>query len=163
VGANIGIQLHGMRRYVGKDARLSAVEPNPLGCKALRQSTALGLHAVLQADARSIPLLSDSMDLVYTRGVLIHIEPDHLPVVMREITRVSRRFVLCLEYFSHKLTEVHYRGMSSRLWKQDFGRRYLENCPDLKVHSYGFIWQVEFPHNDDLNWWLFEKKGQDSK
>jgi pseudaminic acid biosynthesis-associated methylase len=157
VGANIGINLIGLRSLLGPSARLSAVEPNPVACAELRTNTGLGLDEIVQSDAYAIPLADASFDLTFTSGVLIHVPPGRLRDAMREIARVSRRFVLCSEYFSHEPVEIPYRGESGLLWKRDFGSAYLENCPDLKVRHYGFLWQAEFPHFDDLNWWLFEK------
>jgi pseudaminic acid biosynthesis-associated methylase len=157
VGANVGINLIGLRSLLGPTARLSAVEPNPLACAELRTNTELGLEQIVESDAYAIPLPDASFDLTFTNGVLIHVPPDRLPDAMREIVRVSRRFVLCSEYFSHVPVEIPYRGESGLLWKRDFGSAYLENCPDLKVRHYGFLWQAEFPHFDNLNWWLFEK------
>ena len=158
VGANIGINLIGLRQMLGASARLAAVEPNPAACDRLRSDKVLGLDAVMEADAYQIPVRDGAFDVTFTNGVLIHVPPDRLVDAMREITRVSRRFVLCSEYFSHVPVEIKYRGRSELLWKRDFGQAYLDTCPELQVRGYGFIWQAEFPHFDNLNWWLFEKR-----
>jgi len=157
VGANVGINLIGLRAVLGPDARLFAVEPNPIACEQLRNNRSLSLEEVFQCDAYRIPLPDKSVDLAFTNGVLIHVPPDKLAAAMIEITRVVRRFVLCSEYFSHCPVEIPYRGHTGLLWKRDFGQAYLDNCPVLKSKSYGFLWQAEFPHFDNLNWWLFEK------
>jgi len=156
VGANVGINLIGLRQVLGQAARLSALEPNPQACEELRRNKALGLDEVIESSACRIPLPDAAFDLTFTNGVLIHIPPDRLAEAMCEIARVSRRFVLCSEYFSHVPVEIPYRGQSGMLWKRDFGLAYLKNCPDLKARNYGFLWQTEFPHFDNLNWWLFE-------
>jgi pseudaminic acid biosynthesis-associated methylase len=157
IGANVGINLRGLRQALGPATQLSALEPNAAACEALRQNTELRLDRIIESDAYRIPLPDDSYDLTFTNGVLIHVPPDRLPEAMREIVRVSRRFVLCSEYFSHVPVEIPYHGQSGMLWKRDFGLAYLENCPGLKPRHYGFLWQTEFPHFDDLNWWLLEK------
>jgi pseudaminic acid biosynthesis-associated methylase len=157
VGANIGLKLAGLRRLLGPLVRLSALEPNPAACATLREAKELGLAEVLESDAYKIPAPDDSYDLVFTNGVLIHVPPDRLPTVMREICRVSRKYVLCTEYFARTPTEIVYRGEAGMLWKRDFGRTYLETCPQLRPMNYGFLWEHEFAHFDDLNWWLFTK------
>lgn len=157
VGANVGINLFGLRQVLGPKALLAAVEPNVLACEELRRNEGLQLAEVIESDAYRVPLPDESYDLVLTNGVLIHIPPDRLSQAMNEIVRISRCFVLCSEYFSHVPMEVPYRGQSGLLWKRDFGRAYLENNSELKVRNYGFLWQTEFPHFDNLNWWLFEK------
>lgn len=157
VGANVGINLVGLRRALGPAASLSALEPNAAACASLRTNADAHLAEVIEADASRIPRADHTFDLVFTNGVLIHVPPDALPQAMREIVRVSKRYVLCSEYFSHTPVEIRYRGESGLLWKRDFGKTYLETCPNLRVVQYGFIWQTEFPHFDNLNWWLFEK------
>jgi pseudaminic acid biosynthesis-associated methylase len=159
VGANVGINLRGLRKALGPAIHLSALEPNASACAELRRDRELALASVLEATAYEIPAPDASFDLAFTNGVLIHIPPDQLPRALAEIVRVSKRFVLCSEYFSHTPVEVPYRGESGLLWKRDFGQAYLDAWPDLRVRGYGFTWQVEFPHFDDLNWWLLEKVG----
>lgn len=155
VGANVGINLTGLRR-VGSALSLTAVEPHPVASDVLRTATELGLDGVVRADGAALPFADDSFDLVFTNGVLIHVPPERLGFVMSEVARVSRRFVLCSEYFSHEPEEVTYHGQQGLLWKRDFGAAYLETVPGLTVVDYGFLWQVELPTFDDLNWWLFQ-------
>ena len=71
--------------------------------------------------------------------------------------RVTRHYVVCIEYFSHEPVEVEYHGMSGFLYKRDFGRYYLERHPGLRVLDYGFLWQ-ELDSADNANWWLFAKE-----
>ena len=40
------------------------------------------------------------VDLVFTNGVLFHILPDKLKQIMSKINRVSKKYILCSEYFS---------------------------------------------------------------
>jgi pseudaminic acid biosynthesis-associated methylase len=156
VGANIGINLFALQRLL-PGAKLSALEPNPAACERLRAATPLGLTDLHQADAYHIPAPDGAYDLTFTKGVLIHVPPSRLLEAMREIVRVSRRYVLCAEYFAHQPTEVSYRGNTGMLWKRDFGREYLREHPGLAVRGYGFWWNQEFPHLDDITWWMFEK------
>ena len=98
-----------------------------------------------------------SVDLAFTCGVLIHVHPDELLEVCGEIVRVSRRYVLCAEYFSPRPEAIEYRGRMDLLFKRDFGGFYLDHWPELRLVDYGFVWKrTEF---DDLNWWLFERSG----
>jgi pseudaminic acid biosynthesis-associated methylase len=162
VGANVGINLHGLRRELGSGVALSALEPNAAAVARLRNAAPLQLEQIVHGDATSIDLPDNSFDLVFTNGVLIHIPPASLAAVMGEICRVARRFVLCSEYFSHEPVEVPYHGEAGMLWKRDFGREYLETCPQLRVRGYGFVWQEEFRFFDNLNWWVFEKSPHDA-
>ena len=159
VGANVGINLHGLRRRLGPDVELAALEPNRAAAALLRESPDLALSRVIEGTAGAIDAPDHAYDLVFTNGVLIHIPPRDLEPAMREICRVARRFVLCSEYFSHEPVEIPYHGHDAMLWKRDFGRAYLATCPELRTRAYGFLWQEELPLFDDLNWWLFEKPG----
>ncbi len=122
VGANVGINLTGWRTVLGPSVLLSAVEPNPKASALLRANKTLALQHVVEADACRLPFEDGTFDLVFTNGVLIHIPPARLPEAMKEIMRVSKRFVLCSEYFSHQPVEIPYRGQTGLLWKRDFGQ-----------------------------------------
>jgi len=94
---------------------------------------------------------------VFTAGVLIHIAPEHLSRATDEIMRVSKKHVLCIEYYSPTPVESKYRGQNRLLFKRDFGAFYLDRYPNLKCIKYGFLWKRELPVFDNVNWWLFEK------
>ena len=91
--------------------------------------------------ARELPFRDRWFDLVFTMGVLIHQPPQTLPLVMAEIVRCSRRYVLCGEYFAEKLTEVPYRGQTGALFKRDFGGMYEQLFPELELRKTGFLSQ----------------------
>jgi pseudaminic acid biosynthesis-associated methylase len=109
----------------------------------------------VSSSARDIPFRDRSFDLCFTTGVLIHQPQPTLPLVMGEIVRVSRRFVLCGEYYAPETVEVPYRGIQGALFKRDYGRLYGELFPDLRLLEQGFLGQSE--GWDDVTWWLFEK------
>ena len=115
------------------------------------------LEKAWNRDAFQLPLADLSIDLVFTAGVLIHIAPDDLGRATGEIVRVARKYVLCIEYFSHTAVEVSYRGQMGLLFKRDFGAFYLDRFFNLKCVDYGFLWQREFRIFDNPNWWLFSK------
>jgi hypothetical protein len=87
--------------------------------------------------------------------VLIHIAPDDLPRALAQIHRVSRRYILCAEYFAETLTEIVYRGQNDLLWKRNFKEDYLNQFADLAVIREGY-WDVDAGF-DRAHWWLFEK------
>ena len=92
-----------------------------------------------------------------TRGLaLASHRLEQLPLVMSELVRVSRRFVLAAEYAAKKPTEVPYRGHSGALFKRDFGALYRELFPQLRQRRSGFLGRDQ--GFDDVTWWLFEKK-----
>jgi pseudaminic acid biosynthesis-associated methylase len=113
-----------------------------------------GVNAIT-GPARELPFRDRWFDLVFTMGVLIHQPPEMLPLVMSEIVRCSRRFVLCGEYFSETPTEVSYRGQEGALYKRDFGKMYQELFPDLVLRTKGFLSKDQ--GWDDITFCVFEK------
>lgn len=114
-------------------------------------------HNVLnQSLSNSFPP-SLSAELAFTSGVLIHINPDMLPVIYDKLYSSSLKYILIKEYFSTQPQEINYRGHDSRLWKRDFAAEFMYGRP-LRLVDYGFCWRHDpVASQDDLNWFLFEK------
>jgi pseudaminic acid biosynthesis-associated methylase len=155
VGANIGLNLRALRRI--SEASFFALEPNAKARSALVAEGIAPANNVLDGLASSIPLPDGKVDLAFTSGVLIHIHPSKLLASCREVHRVTRQYLVCIEYFSDKDEEIVYRGHAEALFKRDFGGFYLDNFSDLRVLDYGFAWK-RLTGLDNLTWWLFEKQ-----
>lgn len=78
-------------------------------------------------------------DLVFTVGVLIHINPERLLECMGKMYRYSKRFILVAEYFNREPVSIYYQGEKDRLYKRDFGKLFAENF-SVKRLDYGFLW-----------------------
>jgi spore coat polysaccharide biosynthesis protein SpsF len=154
VGANIGVNLRALRVLTG--AQMYALEPNAEARRVLIEDGVVPAANALDGFAASIPLADGVVDLAFTCGVLIHIHPDQLLSSVREVHRVARRYVVCVEYFSDKPQMIPYRGHDDRLFKRDFGQFYLDHFPDLRVVDYGFAWK-RLTGLDNLTWWVLEK------
>lgn len=103
VGSNIGLNLMYLTQIYGENLDLYAVEPNTVAYNKLTSEAQLAnLKKAWNCNAFNLPLKDGSIDLVFTKGVLIHISPDDLQRATDEIVRVSNKYVLCIEYFSHK-------------------------------------------------------------
>lgn len=142
IGANIGLQLEELR-HMGF-TNLLGVEVNT--------------HAVMQAKRRhplvdvisgsgfDLPFRDKYFDLVFTSGVLIHIAPKDLPLILKEIVRVSRSFIFGFEYYSSKPKAVVYRGKKGFLWKRDFAGFYRQSFPALTL-----VKETKYPMSDSRN------------
>ncbi len=98
-------------------------------------------------------------DLVFTMGVLIHINPAQLVEHMAKIYEYSSKYVLIGEYFNRTPLSIEYQGEDDKLFKRDFGKLFIENF-DAKLIDYGFLWGhiYDAAGFDDITWWLFEKR-----
>lgn len=154
VGCNLGVNLRVLPHLFA--AELSAIEPNPAAREILLRDGVLPPERLHAGFGDKIPLADGAVELAFTSGVLIHVEPERLPATMDEIHRVSSRYVLCAEYFSTRPEALSYRGCEGLLFKNDFGGLYLDRFPDLKLVDYGFFWK-RVTGLDDVTWWLFRK------
>lgn len=154
VGPNVGLNLRGLQAVSGMD--LWAVEPNGEARKQLIADAVLPQERLFEGFGHSLPLADGAVDLAFTCGVLIHVDPSQLETTLREIHRVSAKYVFCAEYFSPKPEAVTYRGEQDLLFKNDFGSLYLDLFPDLRLVDYGFFWR-RTTVMDDSTWWLFRK------
>jgi len=154
VGTNVGKNLMALAKLT--DAELHGVEPLEEAFKQLRTNLGDRLTSAYNQSGFNLPYEDESIDFVFTSGVLIHVAPERLSNIMSEIVRVSRRWIWCNEYFAKQPKQLSYRGETGLLWKRDFGRSYMEHHPNLRPCATGFFWRGTTPF-DDTTWWLFEK------
>jgi pseudaminic acid biosynthesis-associated methylase len=152
VGCNVGGNLVWLAERLPADG-VYGVDINRKALAHLR-NVVPNVNA-LHSPARTLPFRDGFFDLTFTMGVLIHQPPETLPLVMSEIVRCSRRYVLCGEYFAPEPTEVAYRGQTGALFKRDFGGYYQQLFPELRQLDTGFLGKDQ--GWDDVTYWLFEK------
>jgi len=155
IGANVGLNLKALQ-ILYPSIHLKAVEINPTATKRL--VSLIGRSNVFKGsilDYRN----REKVDLVVSKGVLIHIDPDELPNVYKILYKASKRFILLAEYYNPHPVAITYRGHANRLFKRDFAGEMLDKYPDLALVDYGFVYHRDpvFP-DDDISWFLLEKK-----
>lgn len=155
IGANIGMNLKALQ-LLYPDIKLKAVEINPDAGKRLIDL--IGKENVFQGSIFDY-LISEKVDLVMAKGVLIHINPDKLHDVYEKLYQASKRFILIAEYYNPAPVAISYRGHADRLFKRDFAGEMLDKYIDLRLVDYGFIYHRDsaFPV-DDISWFLLERK-----
>lgn len=140
VGANIGLQLRhlqsqGFDNLYGVEIQSDAVE------RAKRLTKGIN---IIRGSAFDLPFQNNYFDLVFTSGVLIHIHPKDQKAAMREMFRVSRKYIWGFEYFNETVQEIPYRGNRNVLWKNNFPKLWQQYCPKLKlvkVKKYRYVGQ----------------------
>lgn len=155
VGCNVGGNLHWLTQLLDP-ARVYGVDINAAALREVR--TALPDVNAVRAPARALPFRDACFDLTFTTGVLIHQPPDALPIVLSELVRCSRRYVLCGEYFAEQPEEVAYRGERGAMFRRDWGALYQSLFPELALVGRRFEPLNEDGTGwDDVTFWLFEK------
>ena len=155
LGANIGMNLKALKQLYPQ-LQINAVEINPVAAKALVDL--IGKENVFEGSIFEYQI-DKQFDLVLTKTVLIHINPELLSIAYEKLYQASNRYELICEYYNPTPVTVTYRGNSDRLFKRDFAGDMLDRYKDLEIIDYGFVYHRDskFPQ-DDINWFLLEKR-----
>ena len=154
LGANIGLNLHAVHSLL-PEAQLHAVEINKRAAAYLREMPFI-------ASVNDCSILeyfpTQSFDLVFSKGVLIHLDPMVLPDIYDLMVAASKRYLLLAEYYNPIPQEIPYRGNRDRLYKRDFAGELMDRHPQMQLLDYGFRYRRDpnWPLND-ITWFLMEK------
>jgi len=151
VGCNIGNQLallqkQGYKNLYGVEIQDYAVER----AKELTKNI-----NIIKGSVFDLPFKDGYFDLVFTADVLIHINPKDIKRALREIYRVSKKYIWGQEYFSEKYQPIVYRGNKNCLWKTDFAKLYKNTFPKLKLLKKAKLPYLENSNLDEM--FLFKK------
>jgi len=95
-----------------------------------------------QSNITKIPYPDSFFDLVFTRGVLIHIEKTQLENGLEELLRITNSWILNLEYFGEDGKSIDWKRGKDLLWY----RNMKENWKNFEVE---IISDVEIPQTID--------------
>lgn len=154
-GANIGMNLKALQLLFPK-LDVHGIEINP-NAAALLAKTIPAAHVYPTSLLNFEP--TRTWDLTLIKGVLIHLNPDVLPVVYDKLVQSCQRYLLVAEYYNPSPVAIPYRGHTDRLFKRDFAGDIMDRHPQMKLVDYGFAYRRDpnFPQ-DDITWFLMEKK-----
>jgi len=160
-GCNIGANLKAIH-HVKPDIALTGIEINPHAVYMLQKEDIGDIHCASILDAE----MGQQYDLVFTRGVLIHIHPDEVAKVMHNMARHAKRYVLIYEIYSadpHALDR--YKPMSKeavpdeeyQFWR-DFSGDFQALYPDWRVVATGVNDTLDqAPKEGDMHWTIFSR------
>jgi len=152
LGCNIGLNLAALKR-LQPSLKLSGYEIN---AEAARQAAEFNVAEIKQGSILE-EIKDPKVDLTFTAGVLIHINPEYLDNVYSNLVNGSNRYVLVAEYYNQAPTKINYRGHKDRLFKRDFAGDLIDNY-GLKLIDYGFVYKRDnWAPQDDITWFLLEK------
>ncbi len=152
-GANVGLNLHAIKN-IFPEIKLSAVEINEEAMGELKK-----LEDIKTYQQSILDFAEDTQwDFVLIKGVLIHINPDSLSRAYEVLYKSSKRYICVAEYYSPSPVEVSYRGHQGKLFKRDFAGEILDRFKDVCLIDYGFVYHRDPCPQDDITWFLLEKK-----
>ena len=105
-----------------------------------------------------VPPSENKYDLVLTKGLLIHIDPEQLEIAYQNLHYMTNKYLLICEYYNPTPVEVEYHGKSGLLFKRDFAGDMLDKFPDLRLVDYGFRYHRDEYPQDDITWFLLKKE-----
>lgn len=155
IGCNRGLNLEAIKN-LNKDFSLYGLEINEKAYDiVLQKNLCKECYNMSIHDFSS----ENKFDLVFTKGVLIHINSDKLESVYDKMYELSNKYILIAEYYSRDFREIKYRGNDNKLFKRDFCGEMMNKYKDLKLVDYGFVYYRDpvFPQ-DDITWFLLEKQ-----
>ena len=151
LGANIGMNIKAIQN-LSPEAQFTGIEINQKACDALARTGCAVINSpILDAE------VSKKFEVVFSKGVLIHLAPEQLLSTYRKMYEWSNKYVLIAEYYNPIPVAIPYRGNMERLFKRDFAGEFLDLFPDLILRDYGFAYHRGKYPQDDINWFLLEK------
>ena len=154
LGANIGMNMLALRSVLPQ-AETSAIEINENAVQILRQNIKNGkiYHQSILDFETDYP-----RDFVFTKGVLIHLNPDVLEKVYKILYESSKKYICIAEYYNPTPVNIPYRGHDDRLFKRDFAGEMMDLYPSLQLVDYGFAYHRDNNYKqDDITWFLLSK------
>lgn len=153
LGCNIGMNLQALNR-INKDFELCGFEINKNAAQIAREKN---IAQIVEGTILDKLSTGRQYDLAFTKGVLIHINPEELEKVYENLHGLSSRYIMVCEYYNPTPVAVRYRGNDDRLFKRDFAGELMDRY-NLRLVDYGFTYRRDnyFPQ-DDATWFLLEK------
>ena len=153
-GANIGLNLKVLKALL-PNAESSAVEINKKAVDILKNNVNQGnVYHQSILDFK----IDYQRDFVFTKGVLIHLNPDELDKVYTILFESSKKYICVAEYYNPSPVSISYRGHEGYLFKRDFAGELMDKYPSLRLVDYGFAYRRDNNFKqDDITWFLISK------
>lgn len=150
IGCNIGINLIAIGTFLRLPNWLCGIEPN----ERARRIAEIGNLKVYSDYGHALKFVDKFADLLFTCGVLIHCELGEAEKIVVEMVRVSKKYLLFMEYFNKTDEEIEYRGEKGLLWKRNWPEHFKTWGLNKQI-SCGFAGKHQ--GFDDVHWWVYKK------
>jgi spore coat polysaccharide biosynthesis protein SpsF len=153
LGANVGMNIKALKHLL-PHASFAGVEINKAAYESLISIN--GVQGYHQSVFDFEP--EQSYDFVFIKGVLIHINPEMLPLAYEKLYVSSSKYICIGEYYNPSPVALSYRGHNDKLFKRDFAGEFMKQFPQVELIKYGFSYHGDpnFPQ-DDINWFLLKR------
>jgi len=153
-GANIGLNLKVLKALL-PHAESSAIEINKNAVDILKNNINKGkIYHQSILDFK----VDYQRDFVFTKGVLIHLNPDELDRVYEILYESSQKYICVAEYYNPSPINITYRGHEGYLFKRDFASELMNKYSSLQLINYGFAYHKDNNfRQDDITWFLMSK------
>lgn len=161
MGCNIGANLKAIR-YLNPSIALSGIEINPHAVEILKEEN---FHEIFCGSIIDFDT-TKTYDLVFSRGVLIHINPEKLHNVMRNMVKHARKYVMIFEHYSPTLIQPagyarRVKGSEAnegyQFW-QDYSGIFHDLYPEWNIVREGVnATPDKKPKQGDLHWTIFKR------
>lgn len=118
VGCNVGNNL----KDFPSDFRVCGIDLNKYALEKARKRFPNFEFKLASAD--KIPYHDNSFDLVFTRTVLIHIPEHIMKKTMDEMYRVSKKWIMNMEFYNDTETMINWQRGKDLLWYRNMKRRW---------------------------------------
>jgi len=136
IGCNAGNNLSSFP----KDLEIHGIDMNKMALQKAKEQYPQFIFK--EGNITKIPYPDSFFDLVFTRGVLIHIDKKKLEIALEELLRVSKSWILNLEYYGVDEKMIDWKRGKDLLWY----RNMKENWKNFEVE---IISDVEIPQTID--------------
>ena len=131
IGTNIGLNLDAIKK-IKPGIKTIGIEINKEVITKISKKHIIFNSSILNFNSKN------NYDLVFTRAVLIHINPRKLSQVYKKIYDLSKKYILIDEFFNPTPVTLKYRGHENKLFKRDFAFEIMKKY-DLKLIDYGLV------------------------
>ena len=90
-----------------------------------------------------VPFDNSEFDLVFTRGVLIHINQSDMDLAVKEMFRVSKKWIFNLEYFGEDGKGIDWKRGEDLLWYRDMNKWWSKYDAEI-------VTEMDLPQSIDI-------------
>ena len=110
VGCNVG---HNLKEFT-TDFEVHGIDLNSYALEKCKNR--FNSFTFQKASLTDIPYPDSFFDLVFTRIVLIHVPPEQIQKAMSELLRVSKKWILNLEFYNESEDMIDWKRGKDLLW-----------------------------------------------